>query len=326
MKLNLFVFAAFVCVNFSACGGGTTSVGSVNSNPVNGAPSALLGVAGDFAKSITVAGVTRSYLLHVPISYNASTATPAVVLLHGGNGSATTIGNVTSTNGGFNGLADAKGFIAVYPDAVGGNWDDGRESIPNKTNDVAFIAAALDAIAFDYHVNTSKVYVAGISNGGMMSQRLACELPSRFAAVAVVAANMPTALASVCNPGQAIPITFLLGDADPLMPFTGGVVRGAIGGNVLSAAASVDFWASRNGARFSASQALPNSDTADGTTTQLDTFKAAARGDVLFYKVAGGGHTWPGGTQYASAVLIGAVARDFSANDAIWAFFAANSR
>jgi polyhydroxybutyrate depolymerase len=326
MKLKLFVICAILCFNLSACGGGANSIGSSNSSPSSGLPSSQNGMTGEFTKSIVVAGVTRNYIFHVPASYKASTSIPVVVLLHGGNGSAATIGNITSTNGGFNGLSEAKGFIAVYPDSLSGNWDDGRESIPNKTNDVAFVAAALDAIGLDYNVNTNKVYVAGISNGGMMSQRLACELPDRFAAVAVVAANMPTALANVCNLGQAIPITFFSGDADPLMPFNGGVVRGTIGGNVLSASASVNFWATRNGARFASSQALPNPDTLDGTTTQLDTYKAASRGDVLFYKIAGGGHSWPSGTQYASAALIGAVAKDFNANETIWAFFAANGR
>jgi polyhydroxybutyrate depolymerase len=309
---------ALACAAMTACGGAST--GGSPSDPTPIGPS---GKPGDFTKTVTVAGVTRTYLLHVPASYSSTQASPVVLLFHGGQGSATTIGAITSTSGGgFSALADQKNFIAIYPDSVSGTWDDGRATITNHTNDVAFTAAALDAVALEYKIDSKRVFAAGISNGGMMTLRLACELSSRLAAVATVAANMPSDIQAGCNPAQATPVAMFSGDADPLMPYGGGTVGGVFtGGSVISATATAAFWATKNAATLSTTTALPNTDTTDGTTTDLLSYTSAGGGEVAFYRINGGGHTWPGGTQYASVALIGKVAKDFSANEAMWAFF-----
>jgi polyhydroxybutyrate depolymerase len=311
------------CAAMTACGGGGGGSGDTTT-PIGVLPS---GKPGDFTKTVTVAGVTRTYLLHVPASYSSAQASPAVLLFHGGQGSATTIGAITSSSGGgFSALADQKNFIAIYPDSVSGTWDDGRATITNHTNDVAFTAAALDAVALEYKIDSKRVFAAGISNGGMMTLRLACELSSRLAAVATVAANMPSDIQAGCNPAQATPVAMFSGDADPLMPYDGGTVAGVVGGSVMSATATAAFWATKNAATLSATTALANTDTNDGTTTDLLSYTSAGGGEVAFYRINGGGHTWPGGTQYASALLIGKVAKDFSANEAMWAFFARHAR
>jgi polyhydroxybutyrate depolymerase len=329
MTISLFkIITAFAlaCAAITACGGGGTSSDSAaTALPVEALPS---GKPGDFTKTVTVAGVTRTYLLHVPASYSNALASPVVLLFHGGQGSAATIGAITSTSGGgFSALADQKNFIVIYPDSVSGTWDDGRATITNRTNDVAFTAAALDAVALDYKIDSKRVFAAGISNGGMMTLRLACELSNRLAAVATVAANMPSDIQAGCNPAQAVPVAMFSGDADPLMPYSGGTVGGVFtGGSVISATATAAFWATKNAATLSATTALANTDTIDGTTTDLLSYTSAGGGEVAFYRINGGGHTWPGGTQYASALLIGKVAKDFSANEAIWAFFARHGR
>ncbi|MEO8805136.1 MAG: PHB depolymerase family esterase [Burkholderiaceae bacterium] len=274
------------------------------------------GLAGDFRKTVVVAGVTRSWLLHVPASYSAARPTPVVLLLHGGGGRAAGIGRST---GGFSALADRHGFIAVYPDSRRGHWDDGRETVTDPTDDVNFIGALLDALAAEYKVDARRTYAAGISNGGMMAMRLACELSGRFAAVATVGANMPVALAASCRPARAVPVVMFSGTADPLMPYAGGRVAGRVGGAVLSAPETAAFWARINGAAASPqARALADADPGDGTTTELLEYS----GDVALYRVNGGGHTWPGGAQYAASRFVGKVSKDFSANEAIHAFFA----
>jgi polyhydroxybutyrate depolymerase len=314
------------CLALSACGGGG---GNTPASSVGAAPAANLpqGKPGDFAKTVSVAGVTRTFLLHVPASYKNTESSAAVLLFHGGQGSATTIGGITSnTGGGFSAFADQKNFIAIYPDSVSGTWDDGRATITNRTNDVAFTAALLDAVALEYNLDSKRVFAAGISNGGMMVLRLACDLSSRISAVAVVAANMPNDLQAGCNPTQALPVAMFSGDADPLMPYTGGTIAGVFGGSVMSATATAAFWANKSSAPLSTTTALPNTDISDGTTTDLFTYANAGGGEVAFYRVNGGGHTWPGGTQYALLALIGKVAKDFSANEAMWAFFMRHAR
>lgn len=274
------------------------------------------GAAGDFTKTVVVAGVTRSWLLHVPPSYAATRPAPVVLLLHGGGGRAAGIERHT---GGFSKGADRHGFIAVYPDSRHGHWDDGRETVTDPTDDVAFIGALLDALAAEYAVDARRIYAAGISNGGMMSMRLACELAGRFAAIATVGANMPAALAASCQPARAVPVVMFSGTADALMPYAGGRVAGPVGGVVLSAPESAAFWARHNaGSAASQTRALVDADPGDGTRTDLLEFP----GEVALYRINDGGHTWPGGTQYLPARFVGKVSRDFSANAVIQAFFA----
>jgi polyhydroxybutyrate depolymerase len=298
----------------SACGGAANT------------SSALTGSSGDFDKTITVGSAARRYLLHVPASYKSATAMPMVLLFHGGRGSATTIANITGKDT-FSVFADRSGFIAVYPDSVSGTWDDGRDTVVEQTNDVAFVDALIDDIAKSYNVDAKRVYATGISNGGIMTQRLACDLTRRFAAVASVAANMPVALSSKCTPSRAMPIALISGDADPLMPYAGGAISGGLSGNVLSVSDTIKFWLQKNGTGITArTSSLPDVDPADGTTTALSEYGlTGANNEVLLYSIRGGGHTWPSGTQYFSELLIGKVSKDFSANDAIWSFFLKHS-
>jgi polyhydroxybutyrate depolymerase len=261
-----------------------------------------------------VAGVTRTYLLHVPVAYANASASQVVMLFHGGGGSAATVSGPT---GGFSALADRSGFIAVYPDSVAGYWDDGRETLTARTNDVAFTAALLDALAIEYKVDARRVYASGISNGGMMVQRLACELSNRIAAVASVAANMPSAVATTCSPARAMPVVMFSGTADPLMPYNGGSVVSPSAGLVLSAPATASWWAAKNQAAATPQVAAwPDVAPGDGTTTDVLTCASTA-GEVALYRVNGGGHTWPGGTQYLPVSWVGTASKAFSANDAM---------
>jgi polyhydroxybutyrate depolymerase len=309
----------------TACGGGTSSVSTTGTTGSN-IPAVFQGAPGDFDKTIAVGTASRRYLLHVPASYRSGTAMPAVVLFHGGQGSATTIANITGKDT-FSVFADRAGFIAIYPNSVSGTWDDGRDTVTVATNDVAFVDALLDEVAKDYNIDAKRVYATGISNGGMMTHRLACDLPKRFAAVATVAANMPVSLSTKCSPTRAMPIAMLSGDADPLMPYAGGSISGGISGNVLSVADTVKFWLNKNGLVANAkTSSLADADTTDGTTTTLFEYgTAGSSNDVALYSIKSGGHTWPSGTQYLAESIIGKVARDFSGNDAIWNFFMKHS-
>jgi polyhydroxybutyrate depolymerase len=317
--------ACIITLAIAACGGGASSVSNTSTSGSN-IPVVSQGVPGDFDKTITVGTASRRYLLHVPASYKSGTAMPVVVLFHGGQGSATTIANITGKDT-FSVFADRAGFIAIYPNSVSGTWDDGRDTVTVSTNDVAFVDALLDEVAKDYNVDTKRVYATGISNGGMMTHRLACDLTKRFAAIATVAANMPVSLSTKCSPTRAMPIAMLSGDADPLMPYAGGSISGGISGNVLSVNDTVKFWLTKNSLVATAkTSSLVDADTTDGTTTTLFEYgTSGSSNDVALYSIKGGGHTWPSGTQYFTELLIGKVARDFSGNDAIWNFFIKHS-
>ena len=271
------------------------------------------------------AGLERTYRLMVPASYDPAMATPLVLALHGGGGNGE---QMCTLPGGIQELAQREGFIVICPDAVENHWNDGRgnqeyRSRVEDIDDVGFLLGLIGRLSEDYNVDPARIYVTGASNGGMMTQRMACEASGTFAAAAVVIASQPANLD--CEPNGPISILFMNGTDDPLMPFEGGEVhfyRQGLG-EVLSTQDTVSFWASANGCdRTPETELLPDLDPGDGTRIRLDAYSGCDRSvQVLLYTVEGGGHSWPGGSQYLPRSVIGRVSRDLHANEAIWGFF-----
>lgn len=280
--------------------------------------------AADAASTIQVGGLTRTYLLHVPRTYDKAGPAALVFAFHGGTGRASTMSKIT---GDLDAVADRHGFIVVYPEGTDKHWNDGRETQPDNTDDVGFISELIDQLAKGYNVDRKRIYATGISNGGMFAQRLACDLSEKIAAIASVAATMPQNLPGRCAPKRPVAVLIMHGTADPLFPYAGGELKGAgkggYGGKVLSAADAVKFWVTHN--KTSASPtvtSLPDIDPQDGTSVKRMTYGNGQEGtEVVLYEIEGGGHTWPGGLQYFPERLIGKVSRDISGNEVIWEFF-----
>ncbi len=274
----------------------------------------------DFSGSLSSGGLTRTYRGHLPSSYDGVKALPLVLALHGNGGDGQGMQRLTHLNS----IADEHGFIVVYPDGYQKSWADGRgatEADQAGVDDVSFLSALIDALANQYQVDPKRVYVTGISNGGFMTQRLACDLSNKIAAAAAVAATMPTGLAARCAPRRPVPFLLMQGADDPFVPVQGGAVKGERG-TVLSASATIQKWVSIDGCP--ASPATGNEpDTAnDGTSVSYQLYSGCRnRSAVALYLVAGGGHTWPGGLQYLPAALIGKTSRDIDAGEVIWSFF-----
>ena len=177
--------------------------------------------------SIMWGGLTRTYRLHVPATYDQSRPMPLIIALHGGGGTGARMEKLTLD--GFNTLGDKEGFLVVYPDGIENHWNDGRatvkyRTIRDKVDDVGFISALIDRLVQERQVDENRVYVTGISNGAMMSFRLACELTGKIAAIAAVSGNLPYDLAPHCAPARPISVLMISGTADPLMPYGGGEV------------------------------------------------------------------------------------------------------
>jgi len=176
--------------------------------------------------SLVSGGRTRDFRVFVPSAYDGQRSLPLVLVLHGGRGTAAQIENHT----GFSLLAETEGFLAAYPQGVDKQWNDGREARTIKPqqldiDDVGFISALIDAVSKRYAVDGDRIYAAGISNGGFMSQRLACALSGRLAAVASVAATMPAPLLGECRPASKVSVLIMNGTDDPLVPYQGGPVH-----------------------------------------------------------------------------------------------------
>ena len=282
--------------------------------------------------SIVAGRLKRTYLIHVPAAHDKTRPAPLVIALHGGGGTGKNMMKLTQN--GFDRLSDRDGFVVVYPEGIEKNWNDGRsgtetEYRAHKKNidDVGFISALIDRLVIELNIDPQRVYVTGMSNGAVMSYRLACELAGKIAAIAPVTGNIALNLYPSCSPARPISVLAINSVNDPLMPFAGGDITGPFGhkklGKVLSASGSINFWARHNNCSLSPAITYePDKDPKDGTRARKETYGNCKDGTgVILYAIEDGGHTWPGGYQYLNRRIIGKANRDMDANEVIIDFF-----
>lgn len=266
--------------------------------------------------SLKIGGVERTYVYFVAESVQGRDGAPLVLVFHGHFGTGAGMARMSQ----FEQVAAEKGFIVVYPDGIKRSWNDGRGL--SSTDDVAFTRALITEFEQRYHVDRKRIYATGISNGGFFSERLACELSDQIAAVAPVAAIMSDALARVCKPSRPVSVLYMQGTKDPLVPINGGPI-GRNRGTAMSLEESVRFWRSRNGTQPKGDVTNVPDQAHDGTTARRTVFNGGNDGsEVIEYVFEGGGHTWPNGTQYLPAFVVGPVSHQVDASRVIWEFFA----
>ena len=274
---------------------------------------------------IQVNDIKRSYLLHLPSSYSKEKQIPLVLAFHGGGGQGKGMERLT----GFSSLSDLNSFIVVYPDALWKQWNDGREvkeirSQRENIDDVSFVSALIDRLEQVYSLDPRRIYATGISNGGFFSQRLACELSNKIAAIAVVASSLPRNLSS-CKPERPVSVLIISGTNDPLVPWEGGGIGLGLRnhGQVLSAYDTVKYWATQNSCSLSPeTNWMLDKDPNDGIRVRKEVYGQGSHGtEVVLYAVEGGGHTWPGSIQYLPRWIIGRLSMDIDASEIVWDFF-----
>lgn len=278
------------------------------------------------ADTIIVDGLERSYIVHLPSGFDSKRQTPVVLALHGGGGKAEGMNKLT----GFDKVSDKYGFIVVYPDGIDKQWNDGRNDfhLNDKIDDVNFISHLIDTLKILYNIDSNRVYATGISNGGIMSFRLACELSNRIAAFAPVAASMPESPTYNCNPSRPVPMMIIFGNEDPLVPFEGGDIS-ILGiskrGKVIPVKESVKYWVNFDGGNNIPAVSEINNEDDDTKVIKSDYTSGKNNSEVIFMLVDGGGHTWPGGWQYLPKLIIGRTTKDINASEEIWKFFETKS-
>ncbi len=275
--------------------------------------------AGTTAGTVTVSGLVRTFRVHVPPSYVHGKATPVVLMLHGGGGSALQLETQSAK---MDPIADRERFITVYPDGVGvvKTFNAGiccGKAASDDVDDVAFIGALLDQVEAKLCTDLRRVFASGMSNGALMSHRLACELSTRIAAIAPVAGTIgvPT-----CTPTRPVPIFEVHGSADSNVPYAGGVGCGPSAGVVFTSVPdTIEGWRTRDGC---SATTLPGFEQGDGKCVAYQDCKSP----VVLCTIDGGGHSWPGGEPKATAgcATDGIQSTTFIASEAIWKFFAAN--
>jgi polyhydroxybutyrate depolymerase len=263
------------------------------------------------AETLHVGNADRHYEVFVP---SDRVGMPLVIALHGHGGTGRQMEKFIKLDE----VAAREQFVVVYPDGVDHGWNDGREEIKNGADDVAYISSLIDEMAAQHQIDRKRVYVTGMSNGAMMSYRLACAIPDKIVAIAPVAGEVPAK--PPCAPKHTISVLAINGTADRFVPYEGGqIIRDR--GLVLSAPESTGMFAALDGCTGPGSNAEPDTDPGDGTHTTRIAYVCPGKLGVELLAVTGGGHTWPGAMQYLPKSIIGPVSRDFSATERIWQFF-----
>ena len=273
---------------------------------------------------IEVRGQERQFMVHLPPNYRPGHAMPMVLAFHGGGGSMEI--QADDSRYGLISKADSAGFIAVFPNghsAMPGHrmatWNAGGccgSARDTGSDDVAFVRALIEHLRQRLAVDARRIYAIGMSNGGMMSHRLACELSDQLAGIAAVAGTDAT---DGCQPGRPIPVLMIHALDDDHVLYQGGAGPQAFRDrskvmDFISVPETERRWVHRNRCTGPAQkvQERPGavcerySSCADGAQVQLCTTET-------------GGHSWPGAER--SRPGKGRPSQALDANDTIWSFF-----
>ncbi|MBD3322094.1 MAG: prolyl oligopeptidase family serine peptidase [Chitinivibrionales bacterium] len=288
------------------------------------------GVGANTLDSIYYQDRFRLYRVHEPTGYKGTDIHAVVMVLHGGTGSAESAINFSQMDR----VADTAGFLAVFPqgyaEARGGYaWADGRQGVADQMgiDDVGFIAALIDTLDERRAIDVNRIYVSGVSNGGFMTQRLACELGDRIAAAAPVCATMDVDYFAGCLPVRPVPVMMVMGTEDPFVPYEGGRMSSS-GRDIVSVDTMISFWVQNNNCLAGPdSLQYPNTVTDDNSTVMRYTQGACdCDAKVVLYKVIGGGHTWPGVENPSYERIAGETNEDIHASEEIWNFCRQHTR
>lgn len=277
-----------------------------------------------FQDRIESGGRERSFIVVVPESAKRGERLPTVIALHGALMSGTSMKKIF----GMDGLAERDKFAVVYPDGVRRRWNDGREGA-GRPDDVRFIRRLAEHLVRSGLADPKRLYLVGVSNGGMLTYRVACEAPGVFAAYAAVIANMPERVAEDCPArGGGAPMLIINATDDPVVPWEGGEIgRFRRQGEVLSTPDTVRFWRRYNKcSEKSQMKPLPDKDRTDGSTVLARQFgDCQSDAAVVLLTVEGGGHLPPGADignrPLLQSILGGPANQDISAADVSWKFF-----
>ncbi|HXJ91202.1 MAG TPA: hypothetical protein VMS18_30625 [Candidatus Binatia bacterium] len=193
-----------------------------------------------------------------------------------------------------------------------------EERRPAPADDMGFFNHMLDDLGAKFSVDASRIYVAGLSEGGLMSLRLGCALSDRIAAVAVVGAAMPKTM--ICLPSRPVAILIVDGTSDPIVPYNGGTEHN-LNLPVISAEESAKAWARIDRCNEKPEKDKISAKEKSGMETKVDTYNSCQRAvRVVLYSLKGGGNTWPGDEQFEVEKMVGKTSQDLSANETIWSF------
>ncbi len=257
--------------------------------------------------AITSNGLQRTYRLHVPTGYSSDQMIPLVFDIHGHEGTALQIERYTQ----YSVLADQQHFLVVYPQGLVG--PDGKTGWAaygqnaSTANDVLYFSDLLTALQQQLCIDPHRIYATGISNGGGMTNLLACQMAGRIAAFAPIASAVYP-IPGGCHPSRPVPYLEFHGTSDPLVEYNGNATV-----HFLPVMQMMQDWASRDGCTSG-----PTTFFQQDEVTGLQWTNCQGGVVVQHYRIDGGGHTWP---DAVTAPALGATTRTISATTLGWQFF-----
>lgn len=257
---------------------------------------------------IVVDGMQRKIVTYIPA--NNDKMMPLIISLHGGFASPRGMFHLAD----FRPIADQEKFIVVCP-ASKRMWHDGASN--SGIDDVKFIDHLITYMIEKYHADPTRVYITGISNGGFMTTRLACELSNRIAAIAVVAATLD--IGEGYDLKSPMPVIYMHGTSDPIVSYNGGKLFGR---KIYSHRDIIEKWVKLNDCYPEPITSNIPDNAHDGTEVYKQQYTNKANGlKVVSYSISNGGHTWPGGWQYFPKFIVGKTTHNLNACQTIWDFF-----
>jgi polyhydroxybutyrate depolymerase len=274
-------------------------------------------------------GFRRSYIVHVPPSFDRNPALPLVVVIHGAFDTAK--GMEKST--GFSDMADREGFVVMYPNGIGlfgflQHWNAGHccgKAASDGIDDIGFVTAAIEDVCTRLNIDRSRIYMTGFSNGGMFAYRFAAERGDLLAAAAPVAGSIGGKASDDVpewrppEPVKAVPIIIFHGLSDREIPYNGGISPSRGGSRTyLSVQDSIQFWIRHNGCNPQPEE----KDLRDGRVHFRQWKDCQTSSPVFLYAIENWGHEWPG-RYFTSKLNDGDPLKNFDAAEVIWNFFKA---
>lgn len=268
-------------------------------------------------------GLVRRYLVHIPKTYRADTAVPLLFAFHGGGGDMNYM--ATDEYYGLISKSEAEGFIVIFPSGFSqlrsgklATWNAGTccaDARDQNIDDVGFIREIINAVTTRLHIDRDRIFATGMSNGGMMSYRLACEMAGTFKAIAAVAGTDNTVS---CMPSEPVSIMHIHASNDDRVLYNGGAGNKfrdeSKVANFTSVPATIEKWVKQNSCNPVPQRVLETSGV------YCDRYSACSNeAQVQLCVTASGGHSWPGGTKPRGESPSQAI----SANDVMWMFFTA---
>ena len=307
-----------------ACGGGTaqqdggsdaaSSDGAIDVVATD-APAGGCGTAvtpGMHDETIQSGGMSRTFHVYVPAKYDPHTPDMLLFVFHGytQHGTGTGVFSIEYLSQ-MDPVADAQGFLLVYPDGYMQSWNAGSccgGAVSSNIDDVGFFDAMLAQIETEYCVDAKRVFAAGLSNGGFFSNRLGCERAGVVAAIGPVAGPLDI---SPCKPSRPVAMLEVHGTADPVVTYDGGSASGA-----LSVPQAVATWEQLD----QCTDPTPTTVYTHGAATCTVDTMCAGTSAVELCVIDGGGHQWPGGNDD----YLGTFSTDLDTSNALVTFFKAH--